>query len=88
MVIGLLLAALKAASEMAYYLNDNELSNEYLSIYEKGKNWIETNLFNGEYFIQMIDLGDKSILDEFRNEIPGLTGKDVLTTYWCVNSTK
>ena len=66
---------------MAHYLKDNELADEYLSIYEKGKKWLNSNLFNGDYFYQEIDLKNKSLLDEYINDTPDLTG--VLNTYWC-----
>jgi len=80
---GFYLAALKAAAEMAHYLKDNELADEYLSIYEKGKKWLNSNLFNGDYFYQEIDLKNKSLLNEYINDTPDLTGKNVLNTYWC-----
>ncbi len=62
---GLYLAALKAAAEMAEFLGDTEKRNEYSDIYEKGRCWTDENLYNGKYFIQKIDLTDKSIVDHF-----------------------
>lgn len=62
---GMYLAALKAASEMADYLGDNEKRDEYLRLFENGKKWTKENLFNGKHFIQKIDLEDKSIIDRF-----------------------
>ncbi len=59
------LTALKAGAEMAKYLGENKKAKEYLSIYKKGKDWCEKNLFNGEYYIHKIDLKDKSIVDKF-----------------------
>ncbi len=46
------LGALKSASIMAEFLGDKLKSIEYERIFEKGKQWIEENLFNGEYYIQ------------------------------------
>jgi len=50
-------AALLAASEMANALGD-QAGKEYLELYEKGRKWVDENLFNGEYFHQKIDLQD------------------------------
>ena len=49
------LGALKSASIMADFLNDKTKSLEYEELYEKGRKWIEKNLFNGEYYIQKYD---------------------------------
>ncbi|MDY3927795.1 MAG: GH116 family glycosyl-hydrolase [Clostridia bacterium] len=59
------LAALKAAREMALYLGDDLKAEEYGELFEKGYNWMKENLFNGEYFIQKIDISDKRIIDHF-----------------------
>ena len=65
---GFYLAALKAASEMAEYLGDSEKHLEYNALFEKGYEWTKDNLFNGEYFIQKIDITDKNIIKHFRCE--------------------
>lgn len=62
---GFYLAALKAASEMAEYLEDFEVSEKYNELFEKGYQYTKDNLFNGRYFIQKINLRDKSIVDKF-----------------------
>ena len=46
------LGALKAAVLMAEALGDDQLF--YQEIYDKGREYVETELFNGEYFIQKI----------------------------------
>jgi uncharacterized protein (DUF608 family) len=46
------LGALKAISEMGSYLGEN--IEKYQALYIKGKNTIEIELFNGEYFYQKI----------------------------------
>jgi len=46
------LGALKAASLMAEALGDN--GEQYRAIYLKGKSYLETELFNGEYFEQKV----------------------------------
>ena len=62
---GMYLLALKAASEMAEFLNDTEKSEEYRELFEKGYKWTKENLFNGKYFIQKIDISDKNLTDRF-----------------------
>lgn len=53
---GMYLAALKAAAEMAAFLQDTEKSEEYGRLFENGQKWTQEHLFNGRYFIQQIDL--------------------------------
>ncbi len=60
---GMYLAALRAATEMASYLGDSEALTKYTELYNKGYEYTKEHLFNGEYFIQNIDLNDKSISD-------------------------
>lgn len=59
------LAALKAAVEMANYLGDNDAKEEYLKVFNSGKRWCEENLFNGEYFVQQVELENKDVVDSF-----------------------
>lgn len=63
---GLYIAALKAAEEISDYLGNHEDSANYRAIRENGQNWTEKNLFNGSFYIQKIDLKDKSIIDSFQ----------------------
>ena len=62
---GMYLAALKAASEMAEFLDDTKKAQEYREMFNKGYQWTKENLFNGKYFIQKIDITDKKITDKF-----------------------
>ncbi len=48
------LGALRAAAEMADAVGDHDSAGEYSRLYEKGKNWIDANLFNGEYYVQSV----------------------------------
>lgn len=62
---GMYLAALKAAAEMADYLGDVQKAKEYRELFGKGYEYTKSNLFNGRYFIQKIDLNDKSLIDDY-----------------------
>lgn len=48
------LGALRAAAGMAEAVGDSNAANQYRSLYEKGRTWIDDNLFNGEYYVQRI----------------------------------
>ena len=50
------LGALKAVYEIGSALG--EPVDKYLTLYKKGREYIENNLFNGEYFIQNINLDE------------------------------
>lgn len=56
MLSGLYLGALRAAEEMARYLGEEDKAREYRRVYEKGRKRIEKQLWNGEYFIQQIEV--------------------------------
>ncbi|MBB6732392.1 hypothetical protein H7C18_15840 [Cohnella sp. CBP 2801] len=55
---GMYHAALRAAATMAKALGDGEAAAEYEALLARGRKWIDENLFNGEYFVQKIDLQD------------------------------
>ena len=81
---GFYLAALAAGAEMAKAVGDDEAAVEYAEILEKGKKYTESELFNGSYFIQKVDLGDKEMLLTFDTK-EGATGhfdRGILTNYW------
>jgi non-lysosomal glucosylceramidase len=48
------LGALRAAEEMARALGDTAKAEEYHGLFEKGRAWVDSNLFNGEYYIQKV----------------------------------
>ncbi|MFW5980580.1 MAG: GH116 family glycosyl-hydrolase [Halanaerobiaceae bacterium] len=78
---GFYLAALKAGAEMATYLGEDETAEKYRKIFQQGKEWADENLFNGEYYHQLIDLTDKNILEKFKGgEV--LQGDNYINTYW------
>jgi len=48
------LGALKAGSLMATAVGDKDFSKTCLSLFNKGKIWTDKNLFNGEYYEQIV----------------------------------
>ncbi|MFY9147709.1 MAG: GH116 family glycosyl-hydrolase [Bacillota bacterium] len=74
---GFYLAALKAGAEMAEFLGEHDTAALYRDLFERGKQWTDENLFNGEYYYQKIDLKDKSAIDRFQSET-----NDMESRYW------
>jgi uncharacterized protein (DUF608 family) len=72
---GFYLAALKAGAAMADACGDPETAASYRAIFERGRKWVGRNLFNGEYFIQKVDLKDRRVLEAFRGEGAGVPGE-------------
>ncbi len=77
---GFYLAALKAGAEMARHLGDQEAAQELQGLFDRGKAWVEENLFNGAYYHQKIDLHDRSILERYSGG-DSMVGKTV-DAYW------
>jgi uncharacterized protein (DUF608 family) len=44
------LGALRAAEEMARYLGDKDFADRCRALFERGSEWVDQNLFNGEYY--------------------------------------
>ncbi|MDR2095824.1 MAG: hypothetical protein LBP76_09960 [Treponema sp.] len=77
---GFYLGALKAAAEMAEVLGDKD-AVVYRELFVKGKTWSDKNLFNGEYYIQQLDLRDRSVIESFEDH-DTLLGGSALEAYW------
>lgn len=56
MVGSLYLAALRAGEEMARHVGDEAFAAECRRLFESGRRFAAERLFNGEYFIQTVDL--------------------------------
>lgn len=52
---GFYLAALVAGAEMAEHFGELLAAAEYRSLYERGRAWVEKNLFNGEFYVQQYE---------------------------------
>jgi uncharacterized protein (DUF608 family) len=48
------LGALRAAEEIAKVMGDTSSAGTYRSLFERGRAWVDANLFNGEYYIQKV----------------------------------
>jgi non-lysosomal glucosylceramidase len=48
------LGALRAAEEIGRTLGDSAKADEYRGLFEKGRSWVDGNLFNGEYYVQKV----------------------------------
>ena len=44
------LGALRAAEEMALAMEENDFAEKCRHLFEKGSTWLDSNLFNGEYY--------------------------------------
>ena len=62
---------------MAEHFGEKDKAKEYRELFEKGKKWADKHLFNGEYYHQIININDKTILERFRSEDP-----KVENPYW------
>ncbi len=69
---GLYVCALKAMYEMAKIMKDGD-ADTYNDLYIKGKKFLNTELFNGEYYFQKIDINDKNVLIPY---------EDAAEKYW------
>jgi non-lysosomal glucosylceramidase len=69
------LGALRATEEMARFMNDNDFADECHQLYEKGRAWIDQNLFNGEYYIHLIQ-PPKDISEVAPSLLVGMGGSD------------
>lgn len=55
------LGALRAAEEMARHLGDIQFAETCHNLFEKGSQWLDENLFNGEYYQQQVrPISDRS----------------------------
>lgn len=82
---GFYLAALKAAAEMAGYLGESNKQEEYAALFAQGKHWVSNHLFNGQYFVQKLDIHDSNVLSQFPNYSSPLSNQNltIKQMLWC-----
>ncbi len=76
MMGSLYLAALRAAEEVAKYLGEYNKAREYHKLFEKGSQWTDENLFNGEYYEQKVNPKAHEIWPENIRQLALKYGKD------------
>lgn len=79
---GFYLAALQAGAEMARAVGDSDTATEYAEIYARGRKWTHEHLFNGSYFIQQVDLADKSQLAPYEVDRGHFVRGSIYDLYW------
>ncbi len=62
---GMYVAALKCAARMAEVVGDDEAEQEYRTLAENGKRFLNEELYNGEYFYHKLNIHDKTLLEGF-----------------------
>ena len=78
---GMYLGALKAAAEMAAAVGEADAATEYAAIFARVKAWVDENLFNGEYYLQRIDLNDHTIIEQYSDDHV-ISGGSARNAYW------
>jgi hypothetical protein len=77
------LAALKAASLMADAAGEAAFAQECRELAAKGRAYVDRELFNGRYYIQKLDLSDRSILASFDGDRKaGVLADRFMEAYW------
>ena len=75
--------AILGTAEMAAAVGDNALSVKAARLGKAGADFINTELFNGRWFVQKIDLSDKSVLTPFDvGRTAGVLADGFMETYW------
>lgn len=73
------LGALKASAEMARYMGDKKFAKTCGNLYAQGSQWIDANLFNGEYYEQHIQ--PPMTADNVAESLIGITSGRNATDY-------
>ena len=72
------LGALEAGARMAEYLGENEKAREYREIASKGRKRFEKELWNGEYYIQKVDVMENlNVPEHLRGPLGGPGGAQI-----------
>jgi len=58
MTTAMYLGALKACEQIARHFGETEKADEYHSLYERGRAWVDEHLWNGEYYMQEVQVID------------------------------
>ena len=72
--------ALTAAAEMAEAMGDPD-ATRYREMAQRNRHYTDAELFNGQYYIQRVDIRDRDILVPYAND-PALKGGTIMEAYW------
>lgn len=72
---GFYIAGLTAGARIAEHLGELTNAERYREIAERGKQYVDTHLWNGRYYVQEIDLKDPSVLAPYEDP-------SVYDSYW------
>lgn len=76
-------AALLAAAEMAAAVGEDDFAQTCARLGRAGARYIDGDLFNGRWYIQDIDLGDRGVLVPFdTGRSAGVLADGLMETYW------
>ncbi|MBV9997905.1 MAG: beta-glucosidase [Verrucomicrobia bacterium] len=77
------LAALRAASIMAGAMGEPVFAKECHEMAARGGAYVDRELFNGRYYIQKVDLSDRSLLTPFdQGRKAGVLSDSFMEAYW------
>lgn len=82
---GMYHAALSAAAEMADFLGESQFAKECRSIFQKGQALLDEKSFNGEYYVQLLNVDDKEQITVLTQDAcANLSGNDngEMAYYW------
>jgi len=68
------LGALRAVEEMATYMHDKDMIKKCRQLFKMGSEWVDANLFNGEYYIHKIVVPART--DVPKEQIVGMGAED------------
>ena len=76
-------AALLATARMAEALGDKDFADKCARLAKAGAAYIDAHLYNGRYFFQAVDLGDKSLVSRFDDgRKAGVLADSLMSAYW------
>ena len=79
---GMYLGGLKAGAELALIMGEKDAAEEYMRLFASGKEILNRELYNGEYYDQKIDLKDKNILRPYEQKGLTMQNQDIYDGYW------
>ncbi len=79
---GMYLGGLKAGVELALIMGEKDAAEEYMRLFASGKEILNRELYNGEYYDQKIDLKDKNILKPYEQKGLTMQNQDIYDGYW------